>query len=567
MLAKRLLTKLGQRPKAQALLLFMAVSLVLCLPAILAADSIIGLDEPFGDRANSLWLQWAVYTGTAVENKIFAPIGMEIQLNYFNLVDVYLAAPLMAVFGWPGHYNWLVVLIALFNCVTAWGFARVTGAQPLIAMTIGVLFAVSFPYVNAIENGRVIQSITGVLPLACLGIWRLHDAPSFKSMLLATVGVGLAGWVYLYFGLAMAVISFYVSLVRWRSWRRTHWLIVYYGLSACIAWWLVRDLHDYYNAVRLSTNAFPEPSKMFQPMYFAQAGAVLDHSVPIGFLGWSSDASLPLLFSAAAAVGFWNAPRRSLLPLIVLFSILALGPYLKTDSGFIGQDDNGWIGSVPYLWMFEHIPLVNRMRWPERWLSVIAALLIPLAVRGLQRFSTAGFVVPVAVLIVFADAGLKGFWPLSHTPFDPPRCYLELKHQPDGLLLISPFVYSDRAIVYQPIHGKSIVNPIGSGYDEIKWLDHYHRFLNDLSFIRFVRRFDHPMVTMDTFSAPDITAAKDAGILYFAHHWDYFKEALDSPDVPKDHGEDERLARQKFISILGEPDCVDDKMAIWDFGD
>ena len=48
---------------------------------------------------------------------------------------------------------------------------------------------------------------------------------------------------------------------------------------------------------------------------------------------------------------------------------------------------------------------------------------------------------------------------------------------------------------------------------------------------------------------------------------DYLKEALDSPDVPKDHGEDERRARQMFISYLGEPDCVDETMAIWDFGE
>ena len=126
--------------------------------------------------------------------------------------------------------------------------------------------------------------------------------------------------------------------------------------------------------------------------------------------------------------------------------------------------------------MYEHIPVINRMHWPERWLSVIATLLIPLAVRGLERVSTAKFLVPVAVVLAFADAGVKDFWPMSHTTFEPPNCYLQLANQPDGLLLISPFVYSDRAIVYQPIHRKSIVNPIGSGYDEIKWLEPYHKF-------------------------------------------------------------------------------------------
>ena len=35
--------------------------------------------------ANTLWLQWAVYTGTEVENTIFAPFGMDMQLNILTL--------------------------------------------------------------------------------------------------------------------------------------------------------------------------------------------------------------------------------------------------------------------------------------------------------------------------------------------------------------------------------------------------------------------------------------------------------------------------------------------------
>ena len=202
---------------------------------------------------------------------------------------------------------------------------------------------VSFPYVNAIEAGRVIQSMVGVLPLACVGIWRCMTAPTPRRCF-ATVGVGLPDGSTLFWSGPGSHFG-YVSLVRWRAWRRTHWLVFYYAASAGIAWWLVRDLHEYYDAIKFGTAAFPAPSEMFQPIHFAKAGSVLDHSVPLGFLGWSSEASLPIVFTLAAVVGVWKAPRRSLLPLIVLFSILALGPYLKTDSGFIGQDDNGWIAS------------------------------------------------------------------------------------------------------------------------------------------------------------------------------------------------------------------------------
>ena len=226
-----MLFKIGQFPNLRLVLLWCAIASVLCSPALFAADPIIGLDEPVGDRANTLWLQWAVYSDTPVAQKIFAPFGMDLQQNYFNLLDIYLAVPLIGLLGWPEHYNGFVFLTALFNCAAAFGFARVVGAQRASALILAAFFAVSFPFLNAVENGRLIQSMVGVLPLACIGIWRVHERPELKTAVLAAGLVGLAGWTYLYFGYALAVISVYVSALRWRSWRTSHWLLVYYVLT------------------------------------------------------------------------------------------------------------------------------------------------------------------------------------------------------------------------------------------------------------------------------------------------------------------------------------------------
>ena len=560
-----MLFKLGQIPSLRTLLLWCAIATLVCSPSLFVVGSIVGLDEPRGDRANTLWLQWALYSEAPIEHTVFAPFGMDLQLNYFNLLDIYLATPLIGLLGWPEHYNYFVFLTVVFNVAAAFGFARVVGARSSTAMILGVLFAVSFPFLNAIENGRLIQSMVGVLPLACIGIWRIHDSPSLKNALLAAGLVGLSGWTYLYFGYAIAVISVYISVVRWRTWRKTHWLLVYYILTAGLAWWLVKDLSDYYDVVQQQVSSFPEASLMFQPRYFATAGAILDHSVSIGFWGWSSKASLPTVLFVAAMIGLIRKSKWQLVPLLLLFSVLALGPYLQTDQGLIGLAEQRLIGSPLYLWMYEHVPLVHRMHWPERWLGVIATLLIPLAVRGLETFSLSKWIVVSVMVFVFVEARFKEQWPLSYTTFEPPKCYLELADQPDGLLLMSPFIYSSRAIVYQPLHGKDIINPIGSGYDEKKWLEAYHRFLRQMTFIGWIREYDNPGAQPQQISATDIQVAKEMGLRYFAHHWTYLKEALDSPDVSRDHGLDEKRAREAFVSLLGEPSCSDDDVAIWAF--
>jgi hypothetical protein len=40
-----------------------AAAIVVCIPSIFIPASIIGKDESIGDRANTLWLQWGLYSG------------------------------------------------------------------------------------------------------------------------------------------------------------------------------------------------------------------------------------------------------------------------------------------------------------------------------------------------------------------------------------------------------------------------------------------------------------------------------------------------------------------------
>ena len=290
--------------------------------------------------------------------------------------------PFVGIFGWPDHYNIVILVIALCNGMSAYLFARFFTKNSVLAAGITILFMSSEPFVGAVENGRLIQAVIGVLPLACWGVCSFHSKPSLETSIVAAITVVIAGWFYLYFGYALAIISVYSSITNRNVWRAWYWLLVFYLLAGGIAWLLIQGIDDNYLLTTVEqSQAFPSPDEMLSPRYFGSAGAILDHSVPIGFWGWSSVKSLPFLLTVLAVIGWFSKPRDQKIPLVFLFSILALGPYLHNDQGIIGLSEGALISSPLYLWLHQYVPMIDRMHWPERWLGVLATLLIPAAVR------------------------------------------------------------------------------------------------------------------------------------------------------------------------------------------
>jgi hypothetical protein len=513
---------------------------------------------PFGCNGDCILAQ-------NIEQSIFAPIGFSVQANYFNLLDVYLSFPFIWLFGWPYHYNAMIYCIALCNGTAAFMFSQLFHKDKWVGLCAAILFMFSTPFLDAIESGRLIQSCIGVLPLGCMAIWRLHQKPTVYSTLFAAIIVGFNGWLYLYFGYAMAIIAVYLTVTERSSWNKWYFLLLFYIVSAGLAWFVVGGIDDNYILTTIqNSGAFPAAEEMMKPRYFANAGAILDHSIGVDFVVFSKYNYLSFLFVTFVVVGLWEQPNGHKLPLITFFVLLALGPYLQTDQGLIGLEEGELVSSPLYLWLYENMPMMGRMHWPERWLGVIISLLLPVVTIGLARFCQRKHWLFLFVLCgVCLDSIVKQKVPL--TLYSVPECYLELRQQPEGLVLISPFLYADRSIVYQPIHQHKVVNPIGSSYDKKKWNDDYRDQILELQLVEWVRRYDQPMQKVKPFYDSYISEAQEAGILYLVHHTGYLKDALDDPSVSIDHGIVETRVRDTLIETLGTPSCEDSQIAIWQF--
>mgnify|MGYP001363956854 CR=1 FL=1 len=249
--------------------------LLVCLPwlATILSGRIIGQDERIGDRANSLWLhsyaasEWSILEPFGEVDTFLYPSGIDLWAELFNVLDAFIAMPLVWIFGWGQHYNILIVLLSIF---AVWGgrmWASRFTDDGNVAWIAGLLFAGGTSILYAIELGRVVQVGIGVV---ALGLWALHqlrNEGTWKHGVVAGLAVGLAGTWYLYWGYGLVLCA--ILLCPWRralteiGW----WLFAIVG--ALMLFWNVTHLNlDYLSQEVSGQGAFPALSQAFLPEYF-----------------------------------------------------------------------------------------------------------------------------------------------------------------------------------------------------------------------------------------------------------------------------------------------------------
>lgn len=135
---------------------------------------------------------------------------------------------------------------------------------------------------SAIEQGRILQAMVGVLPLALWSLCELRAKGDWQRGLIAGLATGLVGSVYLYWGYALIVFA-----VLWCPWRRAWkesgwWTMAVVGGG--IALWNLSHLDGGYLSTQASmTVAFPSLEMAFSPAHFDEAGAILESALPIGW--------------------------------------------------------------------------------------------------------------------------------------------------------------------------------------------------------------------------------------------------------------------------------------------
>ena len=540
--------------------------LLVCLPWLPATlrGEILGQDERIGDRANSLWLHWYAakewnLSDPFGEVDVFLhPIGIDLWMELFNVVDAFIAMPLVWLFGWGAHYNVLVLLLGVLAVCAGRLWASMWTTDRTVAWLAGLLFAGGSSMVHAVEMGRIVQTGIAVIPFGVWGLHRLSLKATWQRGLIAGLTVGLAGTWYLFWGYGLALCAIF-----WCSWKRLHkevgwWVFAATGVCVVALNFSRLDL-GYIGQESTGTAHFPALSEAFSPEYYDTAGAIVEGALPIGWVGWSSTHALSICVMVLALVGRWFEHSKRFYQLlfgIVLFVILGMGPYVVLDSGPLMLWGRAWENPL-YLELFERLPLVSRMRWLHRWLPFLGVFLLPFAIKGLERAGRWKWIVP---LFLLGEWGVKGRFDGASTKPIESQCYPSLERGVGSVLLL-PFTQSSRASVFQPVHGLPIVNPIGVSYESSRWPQAYQVLLKEPVF-QWAQISEQPVSSL-TVTSSVVESAIEQGIGYIVYHKDYLEDALFDPKAPYPLTVDDEARIESITVSLGRPHCSDDQIVVW----
>ena len=539
---------------------------VVCLPWMptVVQGLLLGQDERIGDRANSLWLhsyaatEWSIGDAFGQVDTFLYPHGIDLWAELFNVLDAFVAIPLVWLFGYGAHYNVLILLLSVLAVYAGRLWASRFTEDNAVAWISGLLFAGGTSMLYAIEMGRIVQVGIGLVPL---GLWALHqlrDEGSWKHGVIAGLSIGFAGSWYFYWGYGLVLCA--LLLCPWRrAFKEIGWY-AFAGVGALTLWWNLSHLDLNYLEQESSGNgAFPALSQAFSPEHFDTAGAIIEGALPIGWMGVSNTHSISLLLVAMVVLGRIRerlSEGWQLSISVALFVILGMGPYLMSDDGLF-RLGNQLLQNPLYLGLYEHLPLVSRMHWLHRWLPFLGALLLPWGVKGLMQLGRGMWLLP---LLLVGEWSWRGHFTVSSTIQPESVCYEQLMY-PDKPILLLPFSHSSRAAVFQPIHKHPIVNPIGISYEKSRWPAAYLEQLRQPVYT-WAQQSDEPISDL-TPTRELMRSAQIQGLSHIVYHKTYLQDALLDPSAPMQLTVDDDARIQSIESVFGASNCSDDHIVVW----
>ncbi len=400
--------------------------------------------HPGNDVWNHVWGYWWVADELA-QGRL--PLRTDLQhfpdssrLFFIDTFGAVLTLPLQWLAGPVAAMN--VVVIGAFWAagMAAWALARevraeLFGAGPDAdrdALVAAVAYATAPHLVAQAYNGITETLFAFGLPLATLGVLRLLLRPTIKNALLAAAGMSLcvlANWYYglfAFIGSALLLDVFAATRrerIRWAGLPRALALAgvvsaaavgpVLAGFASTLdgddaivqrdpefVWKSLVD-HNMTDVV----SAF-RPGKVYSPDLKLLHGEDL---LIVTYVGWT--------LLALAAVGFFRIRRwRDRLPWAVwigVFAVLMLGPYLYVAGEYLTFTDRRI--PLPFLALFEVIPLFGRISHPFRFVMAVQLGLGVFAAVGLGAFPRPARVAAVLLLAAEALLASPAPWPLPRS--------------------------------------------------------------------------------------------------------------------------------------------------------
>lgn len=388
-----------------AALLAVALGVVLTWPVALHPGRWI-VGHPGNDNWNHVWGYWwaggSVLSGDWPDHTRLLAWPDGGTLYFIDTAQVLLALPFRDVLGPAVAYNLVMIGGFAFAAFAAWLLVdRLVGDAPsaLVAMFI---YGATPHLLGQAYNGISETICAGWVPLTFWCLLRVLDRPRLGRSLALGLVAGITVVTSWYYGLFAAMGS--AVIVLWHGARQPYvaaWgrslvamavalgvallivgpMLFTFASSLAASNALVSRDPDFVRASLLNHNitdlaAFFRPTKTPSPDLFALHGEEL---VIVIYLGWAG-----ILLAGAALSA--TRRHRELAPWLWLggiFFAFSLGPYLHAGGEYL--EPGGKRVPLPFLAVFEALPIFDRISHPFRFVMGVALTLAVLAAHGLRH--------------------------------------------------------------------------------------------------------------------------------------------------------------------------------------
>jgi hypothetical protein len=437
------------------------------------------------DLVGTVWTWW--WTAEALLgaqspascDRTFFPDGLW-PVSQFNLVDAVMAAPFMAALGPAAGASATVLAMVFTNGLAGRWLALRAGLSSAAATAAGALIAHAPHALVEASEGRPTQAWLAPLLLA-LGAWLgVARSGGWAMAALAGAASALTFLHYWYYGAFLAAAAAVVALthagaLRTADGRRR---LVHAAAGVGLALALIAP---FVGALLGPDATLPgigrqTPAEDFGPLGRGEVGlnfAIGSSRWPLWFVygdpvpvrGTAIPVSALLL--AFVPLVAWRRGRATWLALGLLGWVLSLGPYLQAAGGGIVSEV-----PLPFLWLYDGLPLFDRLWWPYRW-AVLVAIAVPMLVARTVDDIAAEVRVPRAALALAAASVVlvEGWLREPHLPLAadevrrPGAVYSDVEGAFVAVPLVGPSDTSRLHLWYQTFHGKPMLYGLGAHLD------------------------------------------------------------------------------------------------------
>jgi transcriptional regulator with XRE-family HTH domain len=288
----------------------------------------------FPDVTEYVWsVGWVHHALTSSDSlmytdALFVPLGADLRLNTFGLLQGLIAFPLIGWLGVVGAYNFVLVASLFLNGAVTYALIHYHVRHQLAAFCAAVWFMLATPLLAQIGSGRSALGAVWIVSGALLALGRLFDRPDTGRGVV--LGLVLLAALVTDFQIVLFTAIWLLLYCVYRVWRGRQTILTRATVGALgLAGLIVGApffLFYYAPLVAAQAAGYPKPALADMSVYsFSYWHYVTPDLIPAVYGGFETLVAI----IAALLIFRWRGPYRFWLVAALVFLLLALGPYLQ----------------------------------------------------------------------------------------------------------------------------------------------------------------------------------------------------------------------------------------------